>query len=68
MSRTGFTQWRRAFGGMGSHILFFIQSEEKEFFLLARYGRHSSTGRAFLCERNGWGFKSPWRPKYELSK
>ena len=55
----GFTEWHRSFGGMGNH----------RFFLLSEEGNLSShllvaiaqLGRAFPCEGNGWGFKSPWR-------
>ena len=60
MFQNGFTEWHRDFGGMGNHLEFFKSWEEtsSQLFLVAI----AQFGRAFLCEGNGWGFKSPWRP------
>ena len=56
----GFTGWHRSFGGMGSHRFFFLSEERKlSSHLLVAIAQF---GRAFPCEGNGWGFKSPWRP------
>lgn len=51
MFKKGFTELCRKAGGLPYHIR------------QPHYGRHSSTGRALLCEGSGWGFDSPWRPK-----